>query len=206
MTELYDKFAYTVAGASSLSSTNVEKLLTGLDADRVLSEVIPLWAKVVFLGTNLPYWIITCTAGYDWIRLTLLNESPADVHVCGHPALYFIAGLMVATSSTVMHGSQMRLGSCFCCAHPVRSEQFHELEWQKVFKRVDISCACLALFACVFCHAWSDLALTLIVALPLFIGGIFLKRLKYHYLYLLAHGAWHVVTAMLVWDAVLKGR
>jgi hypothetical protein len=179
-------------------------LLSGLEADRILSESIPLWVKLVFVGTNLPYWVIAFVAGYDWFLMRVYHESKEDLHVCGHPAVYFIVGLVVALSSTIMHGSQMRLGSCFCCAHPVRSEQFHEPKWQKVFKRVDIFCAISALGACVACRAWSDLAATLAVALPLFVAGIFLKRMSYHYTYLFTHGLWHIVTATLAWDAVLN--
>jgi len=189
--------------STTKKAEDVPRLLSGLDADRVLSEAIPLWAKIVFLSTNLPYWIIAGVAGYDWLRISLFHETFAELHVCGHPALYFIGGLLVAASSTVMHGSQLRLGSCFCCAHPTRSEKFHELKWQKVFKRVDISCALSALLACVYCHSWNDLLATFAVALPLFVAGVFLKRLSWHYLYMVAHGSWHIVTALLVWDAVL---
>ena len=33
-------------------------VLTGLEADRLLGESVSLWAKLVFLATNIPYWIV----------------------------------------------------------------------------------------------------------------------------------------------------
>lgn len=180
------------------------KMLSGLEADRVLSESVPLWIKFTFLATNVPYWLIAGVAGYDYLLMLLMHETSRDLHICGHPGFYFIIGLLVATSSTVMHGSQMRLGHVFCCGHEERRDRFHEPNVQKTLKRVDIFCASSALIACVTCRAWADLVVTFSIALPLFFGGIFLKRMSYHYTYLLTHGLWHIVTAMLAWDAVFN--
>jgi len=193
-----------VADKAESSERKRSKLLAGLEADKKLSETLPLWAKLVFLATNVPYWIAAGVAGYDWFLMTAYHETKEELHICGHPAMYFIVGVAVALSSTIMHGSQMRLGSCFCCSHPTRSEQFHEPHLQKVFKRVDIFCASSAVLACIACRAWDDLAMTFAVALPLFVSGVFLKRLSYHYSYLITHGLWHIVTAALAWDAVMN--
>ena len=131
-----------------------KKMLSGLDADRILSEAISLPVKILFLATNIPYWLVAISAAFDWLSLTLNGDLPQDVHVCGRPELYAVGGFLVAASSTIMHGAQLRLGDCLCCAHESRIEMFHDVTWQKRFKKIDVGCAVSALLACVYCRAW----------------------------------------------------
>lgn len=177
------------------------KLLSGLEADRQLSEAIPLWMKLTFLATNLPYWTIAWVALVDSLGPDFRG---AHVHVCGRPELYALGGFLVAASSTLMHGSQLRLGQCFCCLHPQRTELFHEASSQKLFKKVDVLCAVSALLACVACRTWGDVMGVFSIALPLFVAGVVLKRMAWHYSYLVAHGLWHVVTSALAADFIWR--
>ena len=131
-----------------------KKMLSALEAERLLSESVPFIAKIMFLATNVPYWIIAFTATYDWVSLSMNGELIDDVQVCGRPELYAIGGFLVAASSTIMHGAQLRLGQCFCCAHPSRMEKFHDITWQTRFKKIDVGCAVSAVIACISCHAW----------------------------------------------------
>lgn len=178
---------------------------TGLEAEHILSQQVPLVFKALFLLTNLPYWILCVVATREAIRTSFLAGGYVDAEgeVCGRPEIYAVLLFVVAASSTIMHGSQLRMGELMCCAHEERVECFHKRENLKTFKKVDISCALLASAACLVCHAWEDLYYTVVVAGPLFLSGLVLKRLGHNYLYMTVHGLWHIVTAMLVWDAVM---
>jgi hypothetical protein len=211
----FDLMAKFVYGSNKRNKQQeITPLLTGIEADIYLSEQIPFIIKILFLATNLPYWILSVFALYDFVELTYFQEDAdlISIHtVCGHPLFYFLIGFTVALSSTLMHGSQLRLGNCLCfCMHDhskrinTCSDKFHEPKAQKLLKRVDITCAISALLCCVSCRAWQDIIGVFAIALPLFFSGIFLKRMSYHYLYLISHGLWHVATAALAWDAIMS--
>jgi hypothetical protein len=173
--------------ASSLANKFLE---SSMAADAALVTSVPLGVRVLFFLTNLPYWVLCFSA------ITTLSASSSSSRssssTCDASVYAFFASL-VAVSSTVMHSTQLHLcGGEMCYSKPAQS----------IAKRVDMSCAVLALIGCVYCGHLSDLYVALAVAIPLFVFGAIVKRQQRHYLYMLTHGLWHLVTAAMVWHVI----
>ena len=111
--------------------------------------------------------------------------------------MYAFFASLVAVTSTLMHANQLRLGTCCCTAD--QEAFFVSLDAQKFTKRLDMFCATSALIACMFCRSQQEVFEVMVIGAPLFLGGALLKRMGWHYSYMVAHGTWHVVTASLVW-------
>jgi len=173
------------------------QLIKGIEADRRLALAVPVAVKWAFMLTNAPYWLLFAGALLRVAReleRAGASDSPPP-HLCDRAESYLVISLFVAVSSTLMHGSQMRLGEHLCCGHAERARSFHHPSLQVRLKKLDIGCAVTAAIATTSCHDWWQFALCAAVALPCFFGGIVLKRIEWHYAYLFTHGLWHVVTA-----------
>jgi len=72
-------------------------------------------------------------------------------------------------------------------------------ETQRFAKRLDMFCAISALLGSVACQGHEDVARMMLVGLPLFVGASTFKRIRWLRVYMVLHGAWHVVTASLLW-------
>ena len=173
-------------------------LLKGIEADRRLAHAVPLSHKVAFMLTNMPYWALAAIALGRLVDAGLHH----DHHWCEKAEVYLFLSLIVAVSSTLMHGSQLRMGHHFCCGHVERSRSFHEPHIQVQLKKLDIGCAVIAALATTTCHSWTEVLVCFSVAGPAFVAGIILKRLEYHRAYLFAHGLWHIATTIPAFNAI----
>jgi len=172
-------------------------LIKGIEADRRMALAVPSPVKWAFMLTNAPYWLLFLGALHRVVREIEHAVVPDEpLHWCDRAESYLIISLFVAVSSTLMHGSQMRLGQHLCCGHAERARGFHHPSLQVRLKKFDIGCALTAALATTTCHEWWQLALCGAVAVPCFFGGIVLKRIEWHNAYLLTHGLWHIVTAV----------
>ena len=104
---------------------------------------LPIWVKVLFLATNVPYiWVCFWLAVQPGFASNAALPSAA-ASVCRMSALYVAVLGAISLSSMLMHGAQMQfLCLCGCtrsCAN--RREPRHQPTWQMRFKRLDIGVA-----------------------------------------------------------------
>ena len=175
---------------------NSTPLLKGIEADRRLAVATSPFVKWAFLLTNAPYWILFAGALARFADEMSRDLLHVDTHWCERSEAYVVMSLLVALSSTMMHGSQMRMGHHLCCGDVDRARKFHQPSLQIRLKQFDIGCAVAATLASTTCHSWKQLALCAVIAVPCFFGGIILKRIEWHSAYLFTHGLWHIVTAL----------
>lgn len=182
-----------------------------IEADKRMVARLDLTSRILFLLTNLPYWVVFIAAVVNAVKVQSSSPNVGRGIVeslCDMPALHVVGLFCVATASTVMHTSQMRLGGFICgCACNARSKslkRFHSPNLLKKLKALDSSCALTAVLTLGTCHGWLQVFEFFAFAFPVFMLGLFSKRFNYHYTYITLHGLWHFLTAFLAWKALLR--
>ena len=172
---------------------------SSIGADLRVSLAATLAEKLLFLATNLPYWMIF----FALVARAAVDRETIDDSVCGAfvGPLAPILAFFVAFSSSLMHFGQMRLGhDCGCCA---RDHHFHKTPAQKRMKKFDVACASSAALVGVACHD-PIVFVRFLACVPFFVAGVLLKRSGYDRTYLVAHGAWHLATSKVFYDVLLS--
>jgi hypothetical protein len=179
--------------------------------DVEMADELPMWMKVLFLCTNLPYWIIAIAAlAHD----NILNDAihPHLEGICGLPAFYFVFALLIASSSTAMHFAQLNIStSCGCCtsrdeAQPRRNKFDRYLRKHRTqlnLQVMDVNCATASFLSCLLCRNWVDVLVPFAYGCPFFIGAILAKQRNNYYAYVVLHGIWHLLSASVVWHVVM---
>lgn len=171
-----------------------------------------MWAKVLFLCTNLPYWLIALgSLAHD----NILNDAihPHLENICGLPAFYFVFATLIAFSSTAMHFSQLNIStSCGCCSSgetpsPPRRNKFDKYlrqhRTQLNLQVMDVNCATASFLSCLLCRDWMDVLVPFAYGVPFFVGAILAKQRRNFHAYVFLHGIWHLVSASVVWHVVM---
>jgi hypothetical protein len=184
-----------IAPVDHLVPTLGLKLRSGLEADYVLAHSITNIEKILFLLTNAPFWFVFFSS---FMYLVQHNDELATVSICEHPLSYCIVSFFVAFSSSLMHSAQVQIGSFICCCgDSSRIEQFHHPQNQVLFKKFDITCALFGGLAAISCHHdIFELVYAATIAIPLFIMGLYFKRIDWHRAYLISHGLWHIMMVL----------
>ena len=144
------------------------------EGNRLVAARLSFQAKLVFWLTNVPYWALA---------VELCTGAPPLV--AGPRGAHALAAIIVATASTIFHGSVL--------FGPVNSA------WPPRLLRADIICA-NGYGAC----------LSLLVGLPfalrqfglplLFLAGAAkAKRSGYIAIYAWCHGIWHILSCFAIW-------
>ena len=192
---------------------------------RIVRAKPPAWAKVLFLLTNVPYFVLTIwTASQPPVAVHPWLPAPVQL-VCRMSALYAAISMAVGTSSLLLHGAALQMldgegcrCGCKCCgsggsggggrksraARLARSEMdpfgrgdfvLHQRAWQMRWKALDFSCVLSTVVLPGFCQGSSLPLRALLPCTPLFFAGQRAKAKGAAMPYMAWHGAWHVATA-----------
>jgi len=150
MTHVMSSMCFKTQGANACSMGAV-LYRSSMSADEALVAKVPQSIRVLFFLTNAPYWFMCILALSIWVREFDGKTSSTEVGLvlkgfemssanhykmqqsCGI-TVYALFASLVAVSSTLMHISQLRLGTC-CCS-PTQKELFLSKESQSFSKRM----------------------------------------------------------------------
>lgn len=91
-------------------------LVEAVRQDRVLVSPVPLWQRVLFLLTNIPYFLValylfSTSKGFAVEKDSFFLQR----YMCTTTTTTAVTVLAIALASTLMHTAQMRLDT-FCCS------------------------------------------------------------------------------------------
>jgi hypothetical protein len=201
-------------------SEHWESMEETLARDAVLVQNTPMWAKLLFMLSNIPYLLLTLWASTRGEVVTHAYLPGPVEALCRSSLLYAFIASLVTTSSVLMHGAQFQLlGGCCCCAGGGRRKPrpgktgapydendhlLHQPTWQVRFKNFDFTCVLSTVIVPGFCQG-STLALSsMLPCLPFFFIGQHYKKIGSARGYMLWHGLWHMVTAFAAFWAMTR--
>ena len=178
-----------------LFEKNRSRLLHAVEKDEVHVRKIPFRYKLLFLATNLPYWLIALTFLYKHL-FTQLDKDIGDLNselpmICTWNFYLDFVILFLAFASTTMHTCQMRVLPLDknCCSK-------HHLT---VLKEMDLGC-CAAAFVhgAICCGLYTSITYAAPGSIFFFISAIARVRDDFES-YMLFHGLWHIASAISIY-------
>ena len=181
-----------------------------LEAEQGLVAASSPIVRLLFLATNLPFWLIAVDFGREVLEANSPLQLPGR-SLCDSPLGYCLVTLAVAIASTTMHTVQLRLlpgkqsanllqqlTHCQCSAmlHPETLNKFYGKASQKRLKTMDRSCAAMSFLFFVTCRDTQHCMLWFLLCVPCFLAGAYFKRTEMYSSYLVAHSLWHVSSAL----------
>jgi len=184
--------------ASGLEGLETVRSKDKFTAELQLANSLGQFHKILFLLTNLPYWL--CFYDLLWLddlfeEATLTEHSLHIYHMCGTTGAYAVSIFAVALASTVMHSAQLRIFSCCSCSH----RHLHRRTTQSLLKKLDVGCALWMILFFSLCQGFMNVFPVAVFTLPWFIAGAILKRTGDFHTYTIVHGIWHVSSALGGW-------
>ena len=187
-----------------------ERLLHGIKQDAKMAQVTPMWQKVVFLLSNVGYFMLAIWCFSLTLPLRTMPHAPSS---CRFGTIYYLSMGCIALASTSMHTAQMRLFGCSCChshsvedlgVHKLKTEHaLHTVPWQTLFKRMDVGCVFGGLSIGTLCQGGAITAAILPI-IPIFLLAQRLKSQGHYQGYMVLHGLWHLFSAAGVWYVLLN--
>jgi len=178
-------------------------------SDSKLIKYAPLWTRVVFMLSNIPYFMLTYWIFIQSSNIVTCNLLPHSIYIlCRSPLFYSSIASMITLSSILMHASQMQLLGC-CCTRKHSNQPYdnndhilHQPAWQQRLRNFDFMCVLSTVVIPGFCQG-STLALQyLVTCIPLFAAGQYSKKNNNVTGYMVWHSIWHICTAWACFLAV----
>ena len=165
-------------------------------------------AKLAFLATNLPYFAVSA-----WFMVS----TPANpltptccATLCASGIFHGSLVALLASVSTYWHGAQCQLqhSSCrwlYCYSEARGSSALHSVGWLRRLVVADIACSGLTLLNGFICFGMWRTNSWMAGPFVVFAVAHVAKKRRQYEVYAIAHGIWHVVSAIAIFLVVLNG-
>ena len=166
-------------------------------------------AKLAFVATNLPYFAVSA-----WVFAT----TPANpltptccATLCASGIFHGGVIAVLGSVSTYWHGAQCQLHSSSCrwlyCYSEARgSSALHSVGWLRRLVLADVACSSLTLLNGFICFGLRRTNSWMAGPFVVFVVAHVAKKRRHYEAYAIAHGIWHVVSAIAICQIVLNGR
>ena len=166
---------------------------------------LPYVVKIVFLATNIPYFLMAGITFAARIPTSTLFECASEL--CAWSAFHGTLLMALATISTYWHAAQCQLWSWLFCRDRVTGiAALHSPKWLKRLLLSDVACALLTISVGVICFGPMRTFSWLAVPLGVFALSAIAKRRRAHALYAAGHGAWHLLSAVAISQIVMNSQ
>ena len=182
-----------------------------IEADKRMVARLDLTSRILFLFTNLPYWVVFIAAVVNAVECAEFEPERWERHrgvVMRYASIArrrpFLRSYRINSHAHIPDEARwLYMRMCLQCKVEV-AETIHSPNLLKKLKALDSSRALTAVLTLGTCHGWRQVLDFFAFAFPVFMLGLFSKRFNYHYTYITLHGLWHFLTAFLAWKALLR--